>query len=114
MSLVDRVAMVVGFFAYIGLGVLDVAFIVVMHKWVDWRSNEWGRNVMAFSYMMGAIVWSSFLPLVVGNYPGRRLVGATLLTGLAVVMTRRLWLTVRRSVLDREDRKARTLERSRT
>ena len=108
MNLLDRVATVVGFFAYIGLGVLDVAFIVVMHVWVDWRRNEWGRNVVIFSYMMAAIVWSSFLP----DYPGRRAVMAALLAGLAVVMTQRLWLTVRRSVLDRKERNRR--ERNRT
>lgn len=76
----------------------DVTFIAVMHAWVPWRANPWGRHVMAFSYALLAIMAFGLARLVFGDYPGREQVLAVLYVVLAGVLWQRVYLAVREHV----------------
>jgi hypothetical protein len=73
----------------------DVTFIALMHAWVAWRGNPWGRHVMVFSYALAAILVAGLAALVFGDYPGRPQVLSVLYVGLAAALWQRVYLTVR-------------------
>lgn len=73
----------------------DIAFIIFMHACVAWRSNLWGRHVMAFSYVLAGSLLVGLARLAVGDYPGRRWTLMTFYCLLAAVTVQRLWLAVR-------------------
>lgn len=78
-----------------GTLVADLAFIVIMHVWVPWRTNPWGRHVMAFSYALASILLAGLAFLLFGDYPGREQLLSALYVVLAAVLWQRVYLTAR-------------------
>ncbi len=73
----------------------DLTFIVVQHMWTSWRSNPWGRHVMAFSYVIAAILCLSLARVAFGDYAWRKLLVTAFYCAFAVLMWQRVWLVVR-------------------
>jgi hypothetical protein len=94
-----------------GVLVFDLAFIVIMHGWIPWRRNAWGRHVMAFSYALALPIVLGLARLWFGDYPYRWQVLAVSYVALMLAMGHQVWLVVNERFI-RPRRVARMFDRS--
>jgi hypothetical protein len=91
----DQLATIVTMVALVALLFADLAFIVVMHLFIPWRGNVWGKHVMFFSYAFATPMVFGLARLFFGDYPYRAQILALSYVVLAVAMCQRVYLAVR-------------------